>query len=78
MIERQSAGGDEAMEVEVIFEGLIPVCNTAMIPTVPPKRLWPNASNVSLTALNRRANTIFLWARIKPLRPCGKVKTRWK
>src|SRR5262249_60742225 len=49
-----------------------------MIPIVAPKRLWPNSSSVSLTALNRKANRIFLWARISRLNSCGKVNTRWK
>src|SRR5262247_1376885 len=45
-----------------------------MIPIVAPKRLWPNSSSVSLTALNRKANRIFLWARISRLNSCGKGK----
>src|SRR5262245_14618593 len=49
-----------------------------MIPIVAPKRLWPNSSSVSLTALNRKANRIFLWARISRLNSCGKANTRWK
>src|SRR5262249_61184736 len=49
-----------------------------MIPIVAPKRLWRNSSSVSLTALNRRANRIFLWARISRLNSCGKANTRWK
>src|SRR2546428_11727923 len=49
-----------------------------MIPTVPLKRLWPNSRSVSLTALNRSANRIFLWARISRLNSWGKVNTRWK
>src|SRR5512132_3876797 len=49
-----------------------------MIPIVAPRRLWPNSSNVSLTALKSTLNRIFLWARISRLNSCGKANTRWK
>src|SRR4249920_3449642 len=49
-----------------------------MIPIVAPRRLWPNSSSVSLTALKSTLNRIFLWARISRLNSCGKANTRWK